>query len=303
MYLKSLLLAVVFTAASIFSDAAMAKLRLFACEPEWAALASELSGDLLSITTATTAFQDVHFIEARPSLIAAVRNADLVFCTGAELEIGWLPLLLRQSGNSRVQENQTGYFLAAEQVGRIDVPEVLDRSMGDVHASGNPHVHLDPYRLLIIAEKFSQRLQLIDQDNKKVYQDNFTNFSLRWMAAIASWELKASPLKGKRAFIQHGHSKYLLNWLGIEIVADLEPKPGLPPGSTHLTHLLKINQKSPSDFIILAAYQSDKGARWLSGRQQLPVVILPYTVGGNEQARDIFSLYESTIELLLAEIK
>ena len=123
-----------------------AKLQIFACEPEWAALSAALAGDQADIFTATTALQDPHHIEARPSLIARMRNADLVVCSGAELETGWLPLLLRASANPKVQLNQPGYFEAAMQVERLDIPVQLDRSAGDVHSQGNPHVHLDPHR-------------------------------------------------------------------------------------------------------------------------------------------------------------
>jgi zinc/manganese transport system substrate-binding protein len=236
-------------------------------------------------------------------LIAGARNADMLFCTGAELEIGWLPLLLRQSGNAKIQLGQPGHFMAAEKVQRIDIPEVLDRSMGDIHASGNPHVHLDPYRLLEIAEQFSLRLQQINQDNKSVYQENFNLFSRQWKQAIVAWEEKSTGLKGRKVVIQHGHTNYLLRWLGIEIVADLEPRPGLPPSSTHLAHLLTLVREEPPDFILITMYQNTKGAEWLSIRSKVPVVILPFTVGGSDKANDLFSLYDDTIERLLAALK
>ena len=130
---------------------ATAALNIFACEPEWGALAKELGGDKASIYVATTALQDPHRIEARPSLIARARTADLVVCTGAELEIGWMPLVQRQSGNARIQAGQPGYFEAASQLVLIEIPQRVDRSMGDVHAAGNPHVHLDPSNIARVA--------------------------------------------------------------------------------------------------------------------------------------------------------
>src|SRR5436190_18317210 len=122
---------------------AVAALNVFACEPEWAALAQELGGDKASVYSATTALQDPHRIEARPSLIARIRSADLVICSGSELEVGWLPLLLTQSGNSRIQPGTPGYLEAAQFVARLEIPKVIDRSLGDIHPGGNPHVHLD----------------------------------------------------------------------------------------------------------------------------------------------------------------
>jgi len=282
---------------------AVAKVNILACEPEWAALAQAIGKEQVRVTSATTAFQDPHHIEARPSLIARARNADLVICTGADLEIGWLPLLLRQSGNARIQSGQAGYFLAAEQVTLIESLAKVDRSMGDIHAAGNPHVHLDPYRLLDIARHLGERLGQIDPANAQHYQANLETFAENWQAAILAWERKARPLKGKKAVVQHRSWSYLFAWLGIEAVADLEPRPGLPPTSGHLAGLLDVIENDKPEFIAITAYQNNRGARWLSQRTRLPVVTLPYTVGGHEQAGDLFGLYDTTLDLLLGAVQ
>jgi zinc/manganese transport system substrate-binding protein len=125
-----------------------AGLNILACEPEGAALAQELSGDLVTISSATTAYQDPHFIQARPSLQARARKADLLVCTGSELELGWLPILLRSSGNPRIQAGSPGYFMASDHVRLLGKPKVVDRSEGDIHAGGNPHIQTDPRNLL-----------------------------------------------------------------------------------------------------------------------------------------------------------
>lgn len=281
---------------------AQAKLNVFACEPEWKSLAETLGGEQVKVTSATTAFQDPHHIEARPSLIAKTRRADVLICTGSELEIGWLPLLLRQSGNGSVQEGQPGYFMASEQVSRIEVPQQMDRSMGDIHAGGNPHVHLDPHRLLTIAQAFSARLQALDPDHKDDYQGRLENFEARWLTAIESWEKQAVALKGKKVVVHHKNWSYLLNWLGVEAVADLEPKPGIPPTSSHLVSLLQVTKAEQPEAILVAAYQDDKGARWLADKSGVPLVRLPFTVGGNEDAGDLTSLYENTLSLLLSAV-
>jgi len=277
---------------------AWAEVRILACEPEWQALAEVLGGTPVRADSATTAWQDPHHIEARPSLIAKARRADMVFCTGAELEMGWLPLLLRQSGNRRIQVGQPGYFMAAEQVERIEVPTQLDRSHGDVHASGNPHVHLDPHRLLQVAQRFSERLVQIDPVQAGYYQARFADFRQRWLAAIQVWEQQAVPLRGKQAIVYHKNWSYLLSWLGIDVIGDLEPKPGIPPTSAHLARLLRISRQDQPDFILVAAYQDDQGARWLAQKSGVPVVVLPFTVGGSEQVDDLFALYTQTLSLL-----
>jgi zinc/manganese transport system substrate-binding protein len=199
---------------------AFAKVNVFACEPEWGALATELGGPLVEVGVGTTALQDVHQIEAKPSLIAKVRKADLLVCTGAELEVGWLPQLVRQAGNQKVASG-TGYFLAASQVKTLDRPSTLDRAAGDVHPQGNPHVQLDPYRMLAIAKAMSLRLQKIDPANAATYQARYADFGKRWAAAIHRWEAKAAPLKGKKVIVHHISWVYLNKWLGLVQVAAL----------------------------------------------------------------------------------
>ncbi|MFT6791031.1 MAG: zinc/manganese transport system substrate-binding protein [Cellvibrionaceae bacterium] len=279
----------------LFSLSTSAKVEVFACEPEWRSLAEVLGGEHVNAFSATTAFQDPHYVEARPSLIAKTRQADLLVCTGAELEVGWLPLLLRQSGNASIHENEPGFFLAAEQVERIEIPTELDRSQGDVHASGNPHVHWDPYRLLTIARALSERLISIDSGNTHDYQANFRAFEKMWQTQIKSWETQAAQLKGKKVIVYHKNWSYMMNWLGIESIGDLEPKPGIPPTSSHLASLLKKVRSTGADYILVANYQNDKGALWLSEKTQIPVISLPFTVGGSENAVDLASLYNEVL--------
>ena len=277
---------------------AFAKVNVFACEPEWKSLVETIGGSHVLVYSATTAFQDPHHIEARPSLIAKTRQADLLVCTGGELEIGWLPLLLRQSGNASIQEDELGYFLAADHVERIEVPKELDRRDGDVHAGGNPHVHWDPNRLIIIANALSQRLQLIDPKNDFFYQQRFAVFDKRWKNNILRWEKKAAALQGKKVIVHHKNWSYLINWLDIIELDDIEPKPGLPPTSAHLARLLKQTRVDQPDYILLANYQDPKGARWLSKKTQVPLLSLPFTVGGSKQATDLESLYDEVLSAL-----
>ena len=182
--------------AAMISTPAQAKLKVFACEPEWGSLVHELAGDKVDVDVATSALQDVHVIEAKPSLIAKVRSADLVVCTGAELEVGWLPQLIKQSGNSKVASG-AGYFMAAPQVKMLEKPTALDRANGDVHPDGNPHVQLDPRRVLVIAKALDARLVQLDPANAATYQQRFTDFNTRWLAAMVKWKAEAAPLGGR----------------------------------------------------------------------------------------------------------
>lgn len=279
---------------------ANAALKVFACEPEWAALAQELGGDKLSAFSATTARQDPHYIEAKPSLIARVRNADLVVCTGAELEAGWLPVLLRASGNSRVQPGAPGFFTAAQQVTLLDVPVKFDRALGDIHAAGNPHLHTDPRHIARVAEALAQRLAEVDPTQAVHYQARYRDFSARWTAAIARWERAAAPLRGVAIVSQHqGGWIYLIRWLGLREVAVLEPKPGVPASAAHLAQVLARLQSQPAKMVLRAAYQDGKPSEWLVQQTGIRAVVLPYTAGGSERATDLFGLFDDTIARLL----
>ena len=274
------------------------KLRVFACEPEWGALAQELGGDRIDVFVATSALQDVHQIEAKPSLIARIRRADLTVCSGADLEVGWLPQLVRQSGNPKVAGGN-GVFAAAAQVQTLQKPAVLDRAAGDVHPQGNPHVQLDPYRLLAVAKALDARLVLLDPANAAFYQQRLADFSTRWSAAIKRWEAKAAPLKGRNLVVHHDSWIYLTQWLGMNQVGALEPKPGVPPTSAHLAALVATAKSADALAIVRAAYQDRKASEWLSQRTGVPAVALPFTVGGDAKSRDLFGMYDSTLDILL----
>ena len=279
---------------------ANADLKVFACEPEWAALSLELGGDKLHISTATTALQDPHHVQARPSLIARLRKADLLVCTGADLEIGWLPVLLRRASNARVQPGQPGYFEAASTVALLDRPARLDRAQGDVHPQGNPHIQTDPHNLLKVAKVLSQRLIQLDAENTAFYEQKLNQFSRRWTEALARWDKKGRTLKGMPVVVQHNGWTYLEHWLGLKRVATLEPKPGVPPSSADLSKVLKRLKSQPAKAVIRAAYQDDRPSAWLSERAEIPALVLPFTVGGDEQSGDLFQLYDRTLNLLLS---
>ncbi len=281
---------------------AQAALRVFACEPEWAALTRELAGDRADIFTATTAQQDPHRIEARPSLIAQLRRADLLVCTGAELEAGWLPMLLRRANNGKVQPGTPGYFEAASAVELLERPARVDRADGDVHAAGNPHLHLDPRNIARVAEALSARLAELDPAQAPYYAERHADFQRRWQAAVQRWESRAAPLRGTPVIVAHRSWPYLQRWLGLEEVAALEPKPGVPPHSGHLAEVLALAEARRVPMALYAAYQDARPARWLAERSKVKAVELPYTVGGAGTA-DLFALFDLTVERLLEALR
>jgi zinc/manganese transport system substrate-binding protein len=290
-------LAAVFLAAWI--PGAQAALNVFATVPEWGALVNELGGDKVKVYVATNPLQDPHHVEARPSLIARARSADLVVATGAELEIGWLPLVTQQAGNPKIQAGKPGYFEAASAVSLVGKPARLDRAEGDVHPQGDPHIQTDARNVGRVAGPLSAKLAELDPGNAAYYADRLKSFNDRWNAALAKWQQKAAPLKGVPVVVQHRAFTYLIDWLGMKEVAALEPKPGIEPTTAHLAEVLTILQKTPAKMVLRAAYQGDRPSQWIAERAHLNAVVLPFTVGGTDGAKDLFSLFDDTIDRLL----
>ncbi|MCB9996537.1 MAG: zinc ABC transporter substrate-binding protein [Rhodospirillales bacterium] len=277
---------------------ASASINIFACEPEWGALAEEIGGDHVTVSVATTARQNAHHVSAKPSLLAKVRKADLVFCTGASLEIGWLPLLLRKAGGPDVQPETAGWLMASDYVDKLDVPDHVNRSMGHIHPEGNPHVHLNPHHILTVSEYLADRLAVIDPDHAADYGARLTAFQQRWTQTMEQWERNAGELKGAHVIVYHNGWSYLLDWLGMNAAAALEPKPGIPPTASHLEEVLRTVKAQNVQAILVAPHEDEKAAQWLSDQSGIPILHLPYTVGGNDKAQDLNGLFTETVRLL-----
>ena len=279
------------------SSFASDQINIFACEPEWKSLAEEIGGNKVKAFAATHAKQDPHHIRARPSLIAKIRRADLIFCSGAGLEVGWMPILL-QKANSKVQPGKLGYLMASNYTPVIDIPDKVDRSHGDVHPEGNPHVHLDPNNILLVAKELNKRLAVIDSINKNYYQENYNNFINRWKKSLLRWEKDIESIKDQRIIIHHKSFDYLFNWMELDEVAALEVKPGIPPTASHLKNILQDINNNPADIIVISPYDPSEGALWLSKQTKIPVVTLPCTIGGNEESINLFALFDSSIKIM-----
>jgi len=282
--------------------AAAADVRVFACEPEWSALAEAIGGDRVEATSATHALQDPHYIEARPSLISQVRRADLVICSGAQLEIGWLPMLLNKANNPAVLPGKDGFIEASSLVRRLDIPDSVDRAQGDMHPQGNPHIQMNPHNIARIAGGLGERLALLDPGNAATYRAGTDDFLQRWQAAIAGWEERARPLAGQRIISHHKSWTYLVDWLGLVEVGTLEPLPGIPPTAAHLSALLAElgTDGSGAGFIIRTPFQNPKPSEWLQERTGIPAIMLPLSVGGSDEAGNLFDLFDDVLDRLLA---
>lgn len=279
-------------------------LRVFACEPEWAALVKALAPQA-QVTSATHARQDPHHIEARPALISALRRAQLAVCTGASLEVGWLPMLQQRAGNATVRDGQPGMLYAAEQVELDDKREHVGWNEGDVHPEGNPHFHLDPARITQVAQALAQRLAQIDPAQADAYRARHAAWQTDWQQRMAALRQRAAPLKGLRVVGQHNTFAYLWTWLGIEQVADLEPKPGVPPTPSHLQAVLTQVRRTPPAAVVHALHQDARPAQWLVGQlasdqgSQTIRLELPSTVTDTGPSSELAGWMEALVQGLL----
>ncbi len=264
-----------------------------------AEVAKELGGDKVSAWSATHALQDPHRIEARPSLIAKARNAQLVVCTGAELEAGWLPPVLRESGNAAVQPGRPGYFEAAPLVARLEIPTKLDRAEGDVHAAGNPHIQLDPRNLLAVAAPLAQRLGELDAANAAFYAERQKAFVERLRAAIARWEKEAAALRGLRVIAQHRSFSYLFHWLGLVEAGTLEPKPGIAPSPRHLEGLVAMMKAEGVKLIVREQQYEPKTCAWIAEKTGAKVAVIGTMAGALPGTRSLLDLAERNLDALL----
>jgi zinc/manganese transport system substrate-binding protein len=285
----------------IFPAVAQAKLNIFACEPEWASLAEEIGGDKVHIFSAINGKQDPHYIRAKPSLIAKIRKADLLFCSGADLEVGWLPLLLLRANNN-LQIGEVGNLMAADYVKLIEKPESIDRSHGDMHLHGNPHIHLNPYNLLLVGKELSERLMKLDPENSIFYQGSYHDFKAKLRNSIAQWEKRAKKLKNLKIIVHHKSFSYLIDWLELNELAVLESKPGISASTQDLQNILNIVRRNKVDLVLRTPYDPDYASSWLVKKAGLVDVVLPYTVGGDKIIVDLFSLFDETINILLKNL-
>ncbi len=298
---KGLLALVGCAIAFNFSQNALA-LRVVACEPEWASLAKEIGGKLVAVRSATSAGQDAHHTEARPTLTAITRSADLLVCTGFGVEDDWLPVLLSTSGNPRIQRGKPGYLEAAQYVAKLRAPALQDYGQANLRQHESYHVYGDPRNVSIMADAILKRLIEIDPQNEASYALNHSNFTARWSKAIESWEKQAAPLKGVSVIQHHNAWTYLCDWLGIRVAATLEPQQGQGTTERHIEAVFSTLGRSHASMILVGPYDDVKAAQKLADRAKIPLVELPVTVGSSKEAEDLFGLFDDIIKRLVAAL-
>jgi zinc/manganese transport system substrate-binding protein len=264
-----------------------------------AALAREVAGGQARVESLSRGVQDPHFVDANPILAVKLRDADLLVDVGLELEVGWLPPLVTQSRNARIQPGGPARLTAASAIQVLDVPTgVVDRSRGDLHAGGNPHFLTDPRRALQVAAAIAERLAALDPASADAYRGNLAAFRARIDAAIPRWQAALAPVKGRKLITQHRTLPYFLSWTGLESAGELEPKPGVPPPPAHLADLVQVAKREGVKAIVLENYYDRRSADVVARHAGAKVVQIPGDVGGEPGVRG----YEQYIGVLVDRI-
>ncbi len=265
--------------------AAQARLNVVATTPDFAAIAKEIGGDQISLTTLAKATEDPHFVDAKPSFIVKLNHADVLIEGGAELEIGWLPALLDQSRNEKLAAGEPGHVACAQGVQLLEVPSTLDRSKGDIHAAGNPHYTPDPVNAKIVAQNIANGLCALDAKSCDIYRANLKKFDDAIDAKMAEWQKTLEPFKGREVAAYHDSWLYFGNRFGLKIDLFLEPKPGIPPTPAHLAEVIEKMKQGNVRAILVDPYQNRKTAETVArdtGATVLDVTQFPGGVKGTE---------------------
>lgn len=295
--MRNLLLGLLFIAVS---SSYAGKLNIVATTSDLASIAKEIAGDLAKVDTICTGNQDPHHLQARPKYIMMARNADLWIRTGMDLEVGWEMPVIDGSRNRNIRPGQPGHLDASEHVHKLEIPDagLLTRAMGDVHAQGNPHYLTDPENAKHVAGDIAERLAQLDPEHAELYRANAKAFQDKIDARMVEWRQKMEPLKGKSIITYHKSWIYFADRFGLEIVAELEPKPGVPPSPAHLVNLVGMAKSRQVGIILQEPWYSAKAAKRVAEQSGARVVLAPIFVGGDPAATDYCSLIDLIVKRL-----
>jgi zinc/manganese transport system substrate-binding protein len=288
-----------FAALALLTGAAHAKLNVVATLPDFASLAEEIGGDKIKVASLAKGTEDPHFVDAKPSFIRVLNQADALIEGGAELELGWLPPLVQNARNPRILADAPGHIVLARGLKLLDVPTKLDRSQGDVHAAGNPHYNLDPANFKIMAATLAEGFGRLDPANAAVYQANLRAFNGRLDLKMAAWAKLAEPLRGVKVLTYHKSFEYLAARYGFEIVGQIEPKPGLEPSPTHISALIPQAKADGAKLVLMEPNRARKTPQFVADAIGAKLVVLPGLVGGSPEAKTCCDLIDCNLRALL----
>ena len=281
-----------------------AKLNVVATLPDYGAIAEAVGGDKVKVTSLAKGTEDPHFVDARPSFIRVLNQADVLIEGGAELEIGWLPPLVNSARNSKILSDAPGHIALSRGIRLLDVPAgPVDRSMGDVHPSGNPHYNLDPANGKIMATSLAEAFSKIDSANAPFYPANLKMFNERLDAKVAEWTKAMEPFRGTKVITYHKSFDYFLERFGLVLAGTIEPKPGIEPSPTHINTLIPHAKEQGVKLVIIEPNRSRKTPGYVADNIGAKLVIIPGMVGGHEKVRDFISLFDYDVAQITAALK
>ena len=260
-------------------------------------LTQKIGGDKVEVFVLGKGTEDPHFIVPKPSFIAKLRGADLVIINGAGLEIGFIPILIQQANNPRIQTSK-GFLDLSQHVHLIEVPTNVSRSEGDIHPEGNPHFALDPHNIPILAGAIKAKLCDLDAKNSQEYETRFAEFKRQWDGKMKGWDHTLSVLRGKRVGQYHKLFEYFLSSYHLSLAGTIEPKPGIPPTARHIEELIEEAKSQKVDFILQDVYHEKRSAQFVAGKTGAKYVLFPHDIGAVPEAKDLFSLFDDIVRRL-----
>jgi zinc/manganese transport system substrate-binding protein len=285
--------------ALVTPNAQAKKLNVVTATTDMAALTAEVGGDKIDVESIAKGYQDPHFVEAKPSFLLKLRQADLLIVVGLQLEIGWLPPLITQSGNARIQVGANGYLDASQFAEILDIPTgTVTRAMGDVHPLGNPHYWLDPDNGRRIARGIAGKLGELDPPNSAYYQDRFKDFDQRLSAAEQKWDAEMKPYHGRKVVTYHNSFPNFAKHFGLQVIGYVEPRPGIPPTPSHTIELIGLMKRETCKLILVEPYFDLKTPQSIARETGGKVVQYLPSVGGEKQVTTYFQLFDYDIALL-----
>jgi len=272
------------------------KVRIVATLTDLASIAKEIGGEHVEITALSKGYQDPHFLQAKPSYMRLLNRADLLIYNGLELEVGWLPLLIRGARNPDISPGGQGHLNASQGIQALEVPSGdLDRSMGDIHPEGNPHYLLDPRNSLIVAASIADRLKALNFERSEIYDSNYESFKGKLESEMANWKLRFGDRKNLQVVTYHKHWPYFANWLEIDIVDQVEDKPGIPPSPKHVSALVNRMKTEDIQSLFAVNFSNQTIAQRVAERAGAKLLILPIHVEGESNISSYFELFEHLI--------
>jgi len=283
---------------------AQGKLNVMTTTEDLAAIGREIGGDHATVEAMARGYQDPHFVEAKPSFILKLQKADVLVVVGRELEIGWLPPLIQQSRNSKIQPGSAGYLDASQQATILEVPTgQVTRAMGDVHPLGNPHYWMDPENGKRIAKEIADKLAELRPNDKAYFQQKLTDFTTRLDAAEKRWLAQMAPYKGTKVVTYHRSFPNFSERFGLDIIGYVEPKPGIPPSPQHTLDLINEMKRQNVKVMMIEPYFDLKTPNAIGRDTGAQVLVMPPSVGGVKEITDYFKLFDYDITLLVDAIK